>query len=656
MNFGVSARIHEDASSHQWVVKTALFLLSVLMLIAVPSESRAQTTTTYSNTTTAAINSSTSCTAPLVRNFTVGTSYIVSDVDLGFIASHTWRGDISLTLQSPAGTRVQVVTGDTSSGGSADNLNVRLNDGGTEVVNATNSNHNTNNPPYTNNFIPNAPLSTFNGENSLGTWRLEICDGFSGSDDGTFRRADLFLTSAPTNYADLSLTKSFGATSANTGRYTLSVTNASASTSSATGVTVSDSLPSGVTLTGTSGTGTYSGGVWTLGTAIAPGETLTIELDVNITATSGTITNIAQIRSSSVADIDSTPNNGVTSEDDYASVSFSAGGRIAGYVPSLTSICPISNQLNFSWATPTAWSPSGSLAHSYNVTGLGNITFNVTPPTSGFTTSTPEINTANTGGGASGTRALYFYMNNGDETQSGITTLTLPTAVPGLQFKMFDVDYAANQFTDKVTVTGTYNGATVFPTLSNNTANYVSGNSVIGDGASGATDPFGNVVVTFTSPVDSVTVEYGNHLPTTPTSSGNQAMSIHDFTFCQPTTSLSVTKISSIISDPVSGATNPKRIPGAIVQYCILISNSGGAQADAVVATDNLAGPFTYTPGTMKSGSNCGSAATVEDDNATGADESDPYGASIAGSTITANAATLAPASSFALTFRVTVD
>ena len=117
---------------------------------------------------------------------------------------------------------------------------------------------------------------------------------------------------------------------------------------------------------------------------------------------------------------------------------------------------------------------------------------------------------------------------------------------------------------------------------------------------------------------------------------------------------MSVTKISSVISDPVNGTTNPKRIPDAIVQYCILISNSGSATANAVTATDTLTGPFTYTPGTMKSGSNCGSATTEEDDNATGADESNPYGASISGSTITA--AALGPASSFALTFRVTVD
>ncbi|MBQ0772792.1 MAG: proprotein convertase, P, partial [Sphingomonadales bacterium] len=370
----------------------------------------------------------------------------------------------------------------------------------------------------------------------------------------------------------------------------------------------------------------------------------------------GTITNIAQIRSSSAVDIDSTPNNGVTSEDDYASISFTAGGRLPGYVPPLTSVCPIANQVTFSWAAPTIWSPGGSLSHTYSVTGLGDIAFAVTQPPNGFVNSTPAITTDNSGGGAAGTQALYFYMNNGNETHVSSTKLTLPTAVPGLQFKIFDIDYAANQFTDKVTITGTYNGATVLPTLSNNTANYVSGNSVIGDGASGATDPFGNVVVTFTSPVDSVTVTYGNHLPTTPTASGNQAMSIHDITFCKPTTTLSVTKISSIISDPVNGSTNPKRIPDAIVQYCILVSNSGAASASAVVATDSLTGPFTYATGSMRSGSNCGSATTVEDDNATGADESDPYGAYIAGSTITATAATLAPASSFALIFRVTLD
>ncbi|MEH6791547.1 proprotein convertase P-domain-containing protein [Parasphingorhabdus sp.] len=610
----------------------------------------AQTVTTYSNSSTIAIPDN-ACPATVNRTFSVGTSYLVGDVDIGILLDHTYRRDLRITLTSPTGT---VVTLMDFLGGAADNLNVRFDD---EASGGTIASHTSNDPltpVYNSTKIPQASLSAFDGENAQGTWTLRICDQ-QGVDVGSFRRADLYVTQLPP-FADLSLSKSFGATSSNTGKYTLSVTNAAASTLTATGVTVSDTLPAGVTLTSTSGTGTFSGGIWTLGTAIAPGQTVTIELNVTITATSGTITNNAQIRSSSAYDFDSTPNNGVTGEDDYATVSFTAGGRLPGYVPPLTTVCSITNQINFSWAAPTTWSPAAALGNSYSVPGLGNIVFAVTPPPSGFTNGTPSITTDNSGGGPAGTQALYFYMNNGNETHVSSTTLTLPTAVPGLQFKIFDIDFAASQFTDKVTVTGTYNGATVLPTLSNNTANYVSGNSVIGDGASGATDPFGNVVVTFTSPVDSVTVIYGNHLPTTPTASGNQAMSIHDFTFCRPSTTLSVTKISSILSDPVNGTTNPKRIPGAVVQYCILINNSGSATANAVAATDNLAGPFTYVPGSMRSGSNCGSAASVEDDNASGADESDPYGASLAGSIITATAAALAPVSSFALTFQVTIN
>ncbi|WP_373491574.1 DUF11 domain-containing protein [Parasphingorhabdus sp.] len=595
--------------------------------------------------------------SPLVKNFSVGTNFIVSDVDLGFLASHSYRTDINVILQSPAGTRVTAIVGATVGGNS--NLNVHLSDESSPMVNSGGHGNDSITPtptPYQRQLAPNNPLSAFDGENAAGTWRMEICDMFPSADNGNFLRADLWLTELPANFADLSLSKTFGATGSNTGIYTLSVTNASESTLTATGVTVSDNLPAGVTLTGISGTGSFSGGIWTLGTAIAPGQTISIELSVTITATSGIITNIAQIRSSSALDPDSTPNNGVTSEDDYASVSFTAGGRLPGYVPPLTSVCSLGNQIIFSWAAPTTWSPSGSLGQTYTVPGLGNVAFAVTQPPSGFTNGTPAITTDNSGGGPAGTQALYFYMNNGNETHVSSTTFTLPVAVPGLQFKIFDIDFAANQFTDKVTVTGTYNGATVLPTLSNNTANYVSGNSVIGDGASGPTEPFGNVVVTFTSPVDSVTVVYGNHFPTTPTSSGNQAMSIHDITFCRPSTSLSVTKVSSIISDPVNGSSNPKRIPGAVVQYCILISNTGASAANSVVATDILSGPFTYTAGSMRSGSNCGSAATVEDDDATGTDESDPYGASRAGSTITATATTLAAASGFALTFRVTVD
>ena len=50
---------------------------------------------------------------------------------------------------------------------------------------------------------------------------------------------------------------------------------------------------------------------------------------------------------------------------------------------------------------------------------------------------------------------------------------------------------------------------------------------------------------------------------------------------------LTVTKASSVINDPVNGATNPFAIPGATIQYCILVTNAaGGATATSVTISD----------------------------------------------------------------------
>jgi uncharacterized repeat protein (TIGR01451 family) len=55
-----------------------------------------------------------------------------------------------------------------------------------------------------------------------------------------------------------------------------------------------------------------------------------------------------------------------------------------------------------------------------------------------------------------------------------------------------------------------------------------------------------------------------------------------------PLPALSVQKISDVLIDPVNGATNPKRIPGATVRYEVLVRNSGVGMTDnsSVVLTD----------------------------------------------------------------------
>ena len=131
---------------------------------------------------------------------------------------------------------------------------------------------------------------------------------------------------------------------------------------------------------------------------------------------------------------------------------------------------------------------------------------------------------------------------------------------------------------------------------------------------------------------------------------------IDEITFDVADADISVTKVSTILSDPVNGLVNPKAIPGATVEYCILISNAGAATATNIAATDPIPGDVTYQAGSMNSGTNCGSAATPEDDNNSGADESDPVGASISGSTLTITNASLAASNAFALTYQVIVD
>ena len=328
----------------------------------------AQTTTTYSNTAAGTINAATTCTAPLVRNFTVGAGHIVGDVDLGLLATHSWRGDLRIVLQSPAGTRVQLVDGDT---GSIDgnNLNVRLDDDAAQMVNSdgNGTNHSNSAPPYQHGFRPNAPLSAFNGQSSAGTWRLEICDQYPSADNGNFVRADLYLTSVPSNYADLSLTKSVSNAAPAFGAsidYVLSVTNAGGSAQTATGVTVADNLPTGFSFTGASGFGSYNSatGLWTVG-SIPPGTTRTLTISGTVTATAGaSVTNSAEISASSAFDYDSTPGNGAAGEDDQDSATFTVSGtRVAGTPPTL--VCPVGATIHdwdgVSWPAGTT---SGSTA------------------------------------------------------------------------------------------------------------------------------------------------------------------------------------------------------------------------------------------------------------------------------------------------------
>lgn len=61
---------------------------------------------------------------------------------------------------------------------------------------------------------------------------------------------------------------------------------------------------------------------------------------------------------------------------------------------------------------------------------------------------------------------------------------------------------------------------------------------------------------------------------------------------------LTVLKTSKVISDPMNGTSNPKAIPGAVIEYCISVANAAGsATASSVAISDPLPGTVTYDSG-----------------------------------------------------------
>ena len=91
------------------------------------------------------------------------------------------------------------------------------------------------------------------------------------------------------------------------------------------------------------------------------------------------------------------------------------------------------------------------------------------------------------------------------------------------------------------------------------------------------------------------------------------------------------------------------------MEYCILVPKPGSGAATHVVGTDTIPTCLTYTADSMFTGTSCAGATAAEDDDNAGADDAGPYGASVAGSVLTATAGSPGPGAGFALKFRTTV-
>jgi len=112
---------------------------------------------------------------------------------------------------------------------------------------------------------------------------------------------------------------------------------------------------------------------------------------------------------------------------------------------------------------------------------------------------------------------------------------------------------------------------------------------------------------------------------------------------------LTVTKQSRVVSDPINGTTNPKAIPGAVIEYCIVVANaSGSATATSVAISDPLPATVTYQSsfGILLNGSV--SSGTCNADGSAGGSES--------AGTVSGTLASVAAGETKTLLFRATIQ
>lgn len=100
--------------------------------------------------------------------------------------SHSWDEDLDVFLISPSGTRVELFT---DVRGSSDNFT------GTAIDDEASATITLAAAPFTGTFQPEGLLSDFNGQNTSGSWTLEIQDDTKG-DTGTLNNWSLTITYA----------------------------------------------------------------------------------------------------------------------------------------------------------------------------------------------------------------------------------------------------------------------------------------------------------------------------------------------------------------------------------------------------------------------------------------------------------------------------
>lgn len=203
-------------------------------------------------------------------------------------------------------------------------------------------------------------------------------------------------------------------------------------------------------------------------------------------------------------------------------------------------------------------------------------------------------------------------------------TFSFPVPIREFSMQVNDIDFTSNQFRDWINIrgingAGTYIPAVVTPFGTNNsggaTSNasssiqlgavatplIVAANEGMGNASSGNNANTGTMTVTFTQPVTSVVISYGNSNQSAGgTATGQQAYGIQWIRFC-PMPNLSVNKTSAAVA---TSGIDKFNIPGSFVDYTITVTNSGGSTLDlnSAVIADILPPDVTYYHGDIDPG------------------------------------------------------
>ena len=216
--------------------------------------------------------------------------------------------------------------------------------------------------------------------------------------------------------------------------YTISATNGGPNT--ATNVQVTDQLPTGVTYVSSQPAGVYnpSTGIWTVGD-IASGSTATLQVMATAT-TPGAKVNSAEVTAVDQSDVDSTPGNGVASEDDQASVSITPASADLSLTKTVDDSNPnVGQQVTFNISVMND-GPDAASAIDIRDTLPSGLTFVSASPGSGtFNSSTGVWSVPTLAANGSATLAIQANVDNiGDKTNTAeilTSSQNDPDSTPG---------------------------------------------------------------------------------------------------------------------------------------------------------------------------------------------------------------------------------